>query len=251
MRRGCSSLSRRSAGAALFSILLVAVAVPVAPLSAAIAPDISPVGTYRAVISGNFKSRLDVFADHTFRLKPRSSGTWAQLGEVIALGITEGPGAVAGCIFMGKVNDRGISAPAKPGVYDCNSSNDSPWYANRLSSQTSEEAASAVSQPPLIAARAGARPSAQSATGSYTAFYSNGSSSVLDVNADRTVAWPDFGDSGTWEQFGQTAAFLVTVNETGCLDIGKVTKAGINSLAAPGPYVCPTLEGTWYADRNP
>jgi hypothetical protein len=87
--------------------------------------------------------------------------------------------------------------------------------------------------------------------GSYTAHYSNGSSSVVNVNADRTVAWPDFGDSGSWEQFGSVVALLATVGEPGCLDIGKVTTAGINSKASPGLYVCAGLVGTWYAKRNP
>jgi hypothetical protein len=98
----------------------------------------------------------------------------------------------------------------------------------------------------------GTRAVSASATGSYRAFFSVGFDTALQVSADHTATWPDFGDSGTWEQFGKTAAFLVTVNEKGCIEIGTVSRAGINSLAAPGPYFCPgPSEGTWYANRNP
>jgi len=87
--------------------------------------------------------------------------------------------------------------------------------------------------------------------GTYTFDYLLASSPGVTVNADHT--WTDgvSGFGGTWAVEGREIVLGTVGPNGGCVFLGRVSKAGINSATTRGPYNCPSsLSGSWYAVRT-
>jgi hypothetical protein len=250
-----ATIIRRVSAIAVTLVLAVALAVPAAATaaSAATADPVSPVGRYRLTTTTR-KTHLIINADHTFQIiEFGDSGTWAQLGDVIALGLWSG--SDIGCVMVGVVNTTGISGKGHPGNFSCGQSSVFPMYAVRLPPQGG--AATVRRAGGSLRASLG-RPAAPAVTsldptGSYTAIQ-NGQPTGFVVASDHNVTWADLGDSGTWAEFNDVAAFLVTsfTADRGCFSVGRVHTTSVNTPKAPGPTICPgDVQSSWFARRLP
>jgi hypothetical protein len=92
-----------------------------------------------------------------------------------------------------------------------------------------------------------------SPAGTYTFVDSDGFTATwtLKSNSSRTGA---SGTKGYWEKFGHSIALTITSStngSTGCIFLGVVKAASINSRSKPGPLNClgPTPD-TWYAVKT-
>ena len=222
-----------------------------ATATAASAAPVTPVGRYRLTTT-TVKTHLIVNADHTFQIVEfGDSGTWTQIGSVVALGAYNGPDG--GCVFVGAMNATGISGKGHPGTFSCGGPSVFPMYAVRLPAKggawpVGHAGASLRAE---LGRSASPAVTAIDPTGSYTAVQ-NGIPNGFVVAADHTVSWPDAGESGTWAQFNDVAAFLVTsyTGDRGCFAVGRVHTTSINTPKAPGESVCPgDVVSSWYARR--
>jgi len=241
----------RAVGVAI--VLALSLAIPAISAAPASADAPSPVGRYRLTTTTR-KTQLVVNADHTFLIVDfNDGGTWAQVGNVIALGVYSG--SDIGCVLVGVVNATGISGKGHPGNFSCGTSTVFPLYAVRLPPKGGGATASPAGGSLRAALGRSARPAATpiDPTGSYTASRS-GAPTRFVVASDHNASWPDLGESGTWAELNGLAAFLVisfTTNR-GCLSLGRVHATAINSAKQPGPTVCPgAVESTWFARRLP
>lgn len=85
--------------------------------------------------------------------------------------------------------------------------------------------------------------------GTYSEVSSNGGTGNLTLVGGGTFT-TDYGDSGVWVTLKTSIALVVSdsdEDDDGCVYLGTLDKAGINTATKQGPTTCDGTEDTWYA----
>jgi len=233
-----------------------AVSSPANPAPPAVQPGASPVGTYTWYFNGSAGGTINLLADYTFTStdSTNDSGGWVQSGDgkLMALSINGGSDtAQYDCVFVAKMTAAGsLGNAAKPGHYSCPGTGNGTFYAVPGSSSARPSARSN--------AAVGSTASSLSFTpGKYNLFVVGQKLGNLNFTKGNEFTSNIYNDAGSWVTSGNAFAMTITStsqvapNAAGCVFVGALTSTGLNSTAAPDPYVCgETLQGDWWAIKK-
>jgi len=199
------------------------------------------VGTYKFIMNGSDQGTISFAADFTYTstLDGDDAGVWVQAGKSFTFDITSGADISRECVFIGTLTSKtAIGSASSPGRYACPGVGSSgTWYVK-------SSGAGAVQTSTGVSDTVGSATSASTfATGKYTLFANGSQFGKITYASGHTFSGTVDDDSGSWAAGGNAFGMEITENnggsfpdDVGCLFVGTLSSAGINSSASPGPY---------------
>jgi hypothetical protein len=206
----------------------------------------SPVGWYDEVSSNGGTGQIHLEANYQFETNYGDTGGWVETKTSIALVVYTSTGGDTNCVYLGKLNRKGINSASQQGPTSCSGKGDT-WFAVRTKGPTSTPSDGGWSK---AASEAGRR--TVSASGQYTIPLGGGDTEGLHLAVDGVAVANDgqpVTENGYWVQEGKAVGFELERSGYVCVWVGLLTRTGIGTAAKPGGEYCHDEPAPyhWYA----